>query len=163
MGDGKVITVESNELFQFVIEVLKSGQTARLNVVGTSMNPFISTNRDSVELKSTGFADIRKGDIVLFQRENGKFVLHRVYKKTADCFYMLGDAQTWIEGPLYPNQVFAKATAIHKEKATLLNKKGSVLACDSLKWRTISSVWMILRPFRKVIMKCYLALTRRKK
>ena len=163
MSSNENIKVMSDEYFTFVIEILKQGQIARLNVVGTSMNPFISTHKDSVDLIAAGFSDIHRSDIVLYQRRNGQYVLHRVFKKTDNQFYMLGDAQSFIEGPLYPNQVIAKAIAINKKKASFLNKSNSTIACDSLRWRVVSQIWLLLRPFRRGIMKSYLFLMRRPK
>ena len=70
-----------------------------------SMYPFLREDKDKVELAMTSFSCIKKGDVVLIKRESGEYVLHRVLKKSMDHFYIVGDAQQWIEGPLLPEQL----------------------------------------------------------
>lgn len=108
----KVKLVKAEDLFPYVKELLKQEVRVRITVTGMSMYPFLRGNKDSVELVQTCFKDIKLGDIVLIRRDNGDYILHRVIKKDSSSFYIMGDAQKWMEGPLFPEQLQAKVSAI---------------------------------------------------
>lgn len=139
--------VKAANLFPFVSEILENGQSSRIAVTGNSMYPFLRHMIDSVELKKASYEQLVRGDIILIQRTDGIYVLHRVYKKKKDCFFMVGDAQQWIEGPLYPEQLVAVVTAIWR--------RDKRIACDNPLWRLLSGLWLNLRPFRYRILYLY--------
>ncbi|MFZ3371681.1 MAG: S24/S26 family peptidase, partial [Desulfitobacteriaceae bacterium] len=105
-----------------------------------SMYPFLRDEIDSVELAKVSFKQISRGDIVMIRRTDGSYVMHRVFKKNEDCFYMVGDAQQWIEGPLYSNQLVAVVTAVWRQDM--------YISCSNKWWRLLSWIWLCLRPFR---------------
>ena len=85
--------------------LLKAGACIQIHPQGYSMYPFIDPRRDEVVL--AGIEDgsaLRRGDVVLYRRENGMLVLHRIYKIGQDGLYLLGDHQTAIEGPVRREQ-----------------------------------------------------------
>ena len=64
--------------------LLKAGVCIQIHPQGYSMYPFIDPRRDEVVL--AGIEDgsaLRRGDVVLYRRENGMLVLHRIYKISA--------------------------------------------------------------------------------
>lgn len=128
-------------------EILDNGMGARITVTGNSMRPFLYENIDSVELQQSSFKSICKGDIVIILRDNGEYVMHRVLKKHKDCFYIVGDAQWWVEGPIRPNQITAVVKTIWRD-----NKK---IKCSSFYWRSLSLIWLWMLPFRKILFKAY--------
>ena len=72
--------------------LLKAGACIQIHPQGYSMYPFIDPRRDEVVL--AGIEDgsaLRRGDVVLYRRENGMLVLHRIYKIGQDGLYLLGD------------------------------------------------------------------------
>jgi len=71
-------TVKSASLFPFVIELLEQGHYVKMPVSGNSMYPLLRDGKDSVEFVPCNFETISKGDIVLVQRKDGRFVMHRV-------------------------------------------------------------------------------------
>jgi hypothetical protein len=83
----------------------------------------------------------------MIQRTNGQYIMHRVIRKEADCFYMVGDAQQWIEGPLYPNQLVAVVTALWR--------KDTRISCSNPIQRFYSITWLFLRPYRYFILRVY--------
>jgi signal peptidase len=137
--------IKSNKIFPVIQELLKEGKRVRLPVTGTSMYPFLMEERDSVELSTTLLSEVKPSDIVLILRKNGQYILHRVITKTDNCFYIVGDAQQEIEGPLYPNQLIAVVTSVWKKKKHI--------QCSNLWWKTLSYVWLKLLPFRYFIMR----------
>lgn len=144
--------VKAAEIFSLTSEILEQGGHAWITVTGMSMYPFLREDKDSVELSKASFSSIKKGDIVLIKRLDGVFVLHRVCRKEKDCFYMVGDAQQWIEGPLAPEQIQAKVTRI--------KKNGRVIDCKNPILRLCVSIWMLVTPFRYKIFKFARALKR---
>lgn len=139
--------VKAASLFPLISELFEYGKNSRISVSGGSMYPFLRDRIDSVELTKGRFEQLALGDIVLIQRTDGRYVLHRIYRKKKDCFFMVGDAQQWIEGPLYPEQLLAVVTAIWR--------KDKRIACSNMWWRLLSWLWLFLRPFRYSILKVY--------
>ena len=116
--------------------LLKAGACIQIHPQGYSMYPFIDPRRDEVVL--AGIEDgsaLRRGDVVLYRRENGMLVLHRIYKIGQDGLYLLGDHQTAIEGPVRREQV-----------------KGRYMDVGNPGYRMLSVVWLWLRPARRAIM-----------
>ena len=138
--------VKSAEIFPIVSEILTQGGHAWIVVTGVSMYPFLREDKDSVKLTATSFKEIKRGDIVLIKRETGEYVLHRVLRKAENSFYMIGDAQQWIEGPLMPKQLIAVVTAIKKGQSEAIN-------CNNFVWKLLSGMWLNMIPLRHVVFK----------
>ncbi len=125
--------------------LLKAGACIQIYPQGYSMYPFIDPRRDEVVLAGIeeGSA-LRRGDVVLYRRENGMLVLHRIYKIGQDGLYLLGDHQTAIEGPVRRGQVKGKMTGMVRD--------GRYMDVGNPGYRMLSVVWLWLRPARRVIM-----------
>lgn len=149
----EVKLVKAAVMFPLVQEIFEKGGSARITVTGMSMYPFLREGKDSVELSKTDFSKIRRGNIVLALRNNGQYFLHRIYKKTEDSFYMMGDAQTWIDGPYMPSQLIAIVTKIWR--------RDKVIECSSIGWRVCSSIWHILKPVRRIMLRVIGGIERR--
>lgn len=111
----------------------------------TGVQQFIDPRRDEVVL--AGIEDgsaLRRGDVVLYRRENGMLVLHRIYKIGQDGLYLLGDHQTAIEGPVRREQVKGKMTGMVRD--------GRYMDVGNPGYRMLSVVWLWLRPARRAIM-----------
>ncbi len=125
---------------------LKSGKTADLAVTGSSMTPFLVPGRDSVQLTAVK-TEPKKGDVVLYQRKNGAYVLHRVIKKDRDGFYFAGDSQTFAEGPIGKEQLIAVCCAFYR--------KGEKISGETLGWKAYELFWRKCRKLRPSMMKAY--------
>ena len=125
--------------------LLKAGACIQIYPQGYSMYPFIDPRRDEVVLAGIeeGSA-LRRWDVVLYRRENGMLVLHRIYKIGQDGLYLLGDHQTAIEGPVRREQVKGKMTGMVRD--------GRYMDVGNPGYRMLSVVWLWLRPARRVIM-----------
>lgn len=134
-------------MFPLVLEILEQGQNVRILVIGHSMYPFLRDGIDHVELAKTSFEALNRGDIVMIRRTNGSYIMHRVYRKDKECFYMVGDAQQWIEGPLFPIQIVAVVTAVLR--------KENYISCSSWLWRFTSGLWLLLRPSRYFLLRVF--------
>lgn len=140
---GQIKTAASSALFPVIREILDAGGKARLSVTGTSMFPFLRERTDSVELQKVYYPQIRRGDIVLFLRPCGEYVLHRVVRAGPSSFYVMGDNQQWLEGPLFPTQLIAAAAAVWRGETRI--------DCRRFHWRFLSWLWLLVIPFRGII------------
>ncbi len=84
-------------LLPFIEEAFNRGKDFRIPVTGTSMNPLLYQNRDFVKIiKPT--LPLTIGDIPLYRRKDGAFVLHRVVDiKDNGEYVMCGDNQFILE------------------------------------------------------------------
>ncbi len=137
--------IKAAEMFGVVKELLSQGTKAWITVTGMSMYPFLREDRDRVELAQGSFGSIKKGDIVLIKRVSGEYVLHRVLRKEKEVFYMIGDAQKWIEGPLLPEQLIAVVTSIKRGKHEI--------SCNNLWWKALTGFWLRIIPFRHIALR----------
>lgn len=106
----KVLPTEA--YFDLIRELLLSCGEARVRVTGSSMLPLLRHLKDCVILEP--IHSINVGDIVLFDRRNGRYALHRVIKKGTDTFTMAGDNQWHMEKDLPMDQIVGVVTAIER-------------------------------------------------
>ena len=117
-----------------------------LTITGNSMSPFLIHGRDTVYL-SRLTRSARRGDVLLYRRDNGAYVLHRVYAVKAEGYTMVGDAQTELESGIRPDQVVAVMT-----RAT---RKDKELRPGDFWWDFFETTWLRFLPMRRPIHKLY--------
>ena len=117
-----------------------------LTITGNSMSPFLIHGRDTVYL-SRLTRTVRRGDVLLYRRDNGAYVLHRVYAVTPETYTMVGDAQTELESGIRPDQVVAVMT-----RAT---RKDKELRPGDFWWDFFETTWLRFLPMRRPIHKLY--------
>lgn len=140
--------VEPEVLLEEYRTLLREGGAAALplTVSGWSMTPFLIHRRDTVYLSRLTRAP-RRGDVLLYQRQNGAYVLHRVYKAESDSLTMLGDAQWLPEPGIREDQIIAIVTRVVR--------KGTPLAPGSFWWEFFEKVWIRVVPLRRIILRGY--------
>jgi len=141
----EVKKIKSSEIFPLIKELLNDGRKAWITVTGMSMYPFLREDKDCVELSSACITSIKRGDIVLIKRVSGEYILHRVLYKKKEYFYIIGDAQQWIEGPLKPEQLIAVVTAV--------KRKNHQFTCQSKWWKLLVDLWLNIIPLRHLALK----------
>ena len=117
-----------------------------LIITGNSMSPFLIHGRDTVYL-SRLTRPVRRGDMLLYKRENGNYVLHRVFKATPESLTMIGDAQTILEPGIRREQVIAIVTRVER--------KGKLLVPGSFWWDFFEKIWIRIIPLRREIQRLY--------
>ena len=110
------------------------------------MTPFLVHGRDTVYL-SKADRQLKRGDMVLYQRDNGRYVLHRVLQADGDVFTIIGDAQTQPEPDIRRDQIRAVVTAVLRKDKLL--KKGNFW------WDFFEKVWIYMVPIRPLIRNVY--------
>ena len=138
--------VDTGAYLDIMKELVQEGKSVSITVSGSSMSPFLIHRRDRVFFEKPA-RSIRQGDIVFYQRENGRYVMHRVWKVKPKGYYMVGDAQTEIEGPVPEKQIFARITKCER--------KGRMLSAGNFWWFFFEKVWIRIVPFRPWILGSY--------
>lgn len=117
-----------------------------LVVSGSSMTPFLRHGQDTVYL-SRLTRPVRRGDILLYQRRSGGYVLHRVWKAENGTYTMVGDAQTILEHGIRDDQIIAIVTAAQR--------RGKKCAPGSFWWDFYEKYWIRMVPLRPAIRGLY--------
>ena len=128
----KIKIADIDTLYPIIEETVNSGNDIKIKVSGYSMYPLVASRRDSVLL--TKAENIKKGDVPLFKRTDGSFILHRVVGIKDGAYQMRGDYEQKIEYPIYPEQVVAVAKGFYR------NEK--YISCDSFWYKLYSYIWM---------------------
>ena len=119
---------------------------------GTSMNPLLKSERDKVYIEKPT-SRLKKGDVALYKRSNGLFVLHRVYKVMKSSYVFWGDNHFLLEYGVEDNNIIGVAKGYYKgEKYVDFSKS---LRCKLYKLFWCSSVWFrkFLSFFRRIFRK----------
>lgn len=106
------------EMLPLMQEVLQGGGEFRLFPMGTSMYPLLRQGKDSVILVALDV--VRKGEIYLYRRSNGDFVLHRLIRIAEDGLLTFrGDNQTVEESGIRRDQIIARASKILRDEKAM--------------------------------------------
>lgn len=134
---------------QNIEQLLIEGKNIQIKPQGYSMYPVLVPGRDEAIVEPVGERKLRRGDVVLYRRmsleEKGILVLHRIWKVSGNEYYMVGDNQKEIEGPLQAEQM--------KGVMAGLIRKGKYISCENPWYRLLTEGWLLLRPFRPGISK----------
>lgn len=158
--------VPLEQLAPIMSECLAQGQQVVLTITGNSMSPFLRDKKDQVVLTACDPMALEPGDVPLFRRRNGQFVLHRIVERDdgvtctrwgqaerlpSHCdglrYTMLGDAQ-WREEPdIAPDQIMAVATAFIS--------RGKRWECADEGYQSNRLRWHRMRFWRPLLVRLY--------
>lgn len=99
-----------SELEGIIRRVTESGGEFELYPRGTSMLPLICEGRDSVMLSALP-AELVAGDVVLYRRDGGAYVLHRIVGREGESYTMCGDNQYLPEKGIRRDQMISFVSA----------------------------------------------------
>ena len=102
------------DLEPLIREVIDKGGTFTMMPRGTSMLPLIRQGKDSVILSPLK-EETLPGDVVLYKRDNGQFVLHRVMMAKNGVYTMCGDNQVVFEKGIENRHLIAIASGIIRD------------------------------------------------
>ena len=155
------------QLVTVLLPCIEAGQEVVLTVTGVSMTPLLRHRRDQVVLRAVDPTALQPGDVPLYRRANGQYVLHRVVERddgaqllrlgcetplpsTAEGLHytLLGDGQTIPEPGVTPDQILAVATAFHRGKR--------IISCDSPAYRRRVVRWYRRMRIRPAVVYLYL-------
>lgn len=121
-----------------------------LVITGNSMSPFLIHGRDTVYLSRIE-RPLRRGDVILYRRDDGAYILHRVYaitqKAETETYTMVGDAQSLLEPGIRREQMIAVMTAA--------DRKGRRQEPGCFWWEFFEKVWIRMVPVRQTVRAVY--------
>lgn len=120
--------------------LLSEGKTIQFKPIGYSMYPLFVPERDQAVVAPIRNIVPRRGDVVLYRRDGGKLVLHRIWRHREEGFYMVGDNECKTEGPLRRDQIKGILVGIVR--------KGRYFSSKNLLYRMAAGLWLWLRPVR---------------
>ena len=138
--------IDTMEYVSALRELAEQGHEVSMTIAGSSMSPFLVHQRDTIAFKKKD-RPLKRGDMVFFQRDSGQYVMHRILKKTSEGYYIVGDAQTVVEGPIREEQIFAR---IHR-----VNRKGRWISDGDFWWEFFEKVWIRIVPLRPAVWRAY--------
>ena len=136
-------------------QLLKAGEIIRIYPEGYSMYPMFVPGRDAAVIKKADVDKIRRGDVVLYRRKEGILVLHRVVKRKGSRFYMVGDNQMEIEGPVEETQIRGILVAFVRN--------GHRISVKNPVYVILARSWLGLRPVRCIFWKMMAGVRRLRK
>ena len=117
----------------------------QITLNGHSMEPFIKYQKDTVTIIPIN-KNIKCGDIVLFQRNDGQYVVHRVFKIKESKVQTLGDGCLSPDAWIYRSNIVGKIIKIKKNKITV-NTDTSLSRCFGIVWMKL----LFIRNYYKYI------------
>lgn len=141
-----VKTLAPEAAMERIQAIMETGAAAPLVISGSSMSPFLVHGRDTVYL-SLPPAALKKGDMILYRRQSGAYVLHRIRAVEGETFTLIGDGQTEPEPGIRRDQVLAVVTAVRR--------KGRLLKKGGFWWEFFEKIWLNMIPLRPAALKFY--------
>jgi len=139
--------VDIYEYMPVLIEILREGKEVSVLVSGGSMTPFLADKRDTI-IVSPPDNTFHRGDMVFYQRSNGRYIMHRVHHVDSNnMLYIVGDAQTAIEGPVEPFRVFGVVKQVIR--------KGKLIDKNDFWWFFFEKIWIRIVPLRPALRRLY--------
>lgn len=134
--------IELDQFMPVIREKLELGGQVQLLASGNSMYPLLRHGRDTIILEHARGEECRKYDVILYQRENGQYVLHRIIGCKEDGFILRGDHQYVKEFSVRNDQVIGKMVAF--------KRKGKICDTDTFLYRIYVYYWVNSAGIRRV-------------
>lgn len=138
--------ISTEQYISMLRQLVNEGRDVSLLVSGSSMAPFICHHRDTIYFGKPN-RPLRRGDMVFFQRDDGQFVMHRILRVRPEGYYIIGDNQTEVEGPVRRDQIFAIVKQV--------TRKGKTLKPGDFWWDFFEKVWIRIIPLRRLFVRLY--------
>lgn len=135
--------IRFEDLIGIVRESLETGHEVTIMATGVSMEPLFKAQRDEVTLALRD--TFHRYDLILYQRTNGQYVLHRIVGKDDRGYILRGDNQHYKEYGIQDHQIIAKVVRFKR------NGKG--YACDDWRYQLYSHTWVHTNTLRKILCK----------
>ena len=140
MVEQKIFSIK--DLAPVISQMVSDGMKVKFTVTGNSMFPLFVSRRDQVTVSKPDV--ISKYDIVLHQRSDGTYILHRVISVKDGMLTIAGDNETTKEKNVSTSQVVAKVISFVR--------KGNVHSTESFLYKIYSRVRRALFPSRGAVL-----------
>jgi hypothetical protein len=134
----KEFTASLEEMLPLITEQLALGKCVKFAPYGTSMLPMLRQGIDKVVFAPV-CGKLKKYDLPLYRRDDGKFLLHRIVA-VGETYTCMGDNQFTCEQGIRQDQVIAVVTGFYR--------KERYYSVENLGYRCYCRVWHFSRPVR---------------
>lgn len=134
--------VDTNQYVSMLRELTGQGQKVSIPISGNSMYPFLVPDRDYISFVKPN-KKLCVGDMVFYQRRNGQYIMHRICKVKPEGYYLIGDGQLQIEGPVQKEQIFALITDV--------KRNGEWIGTENIVWKFFACVWIRMIRVRRIV------------
>jgi len=107
---------------------------------GCSMRPFLRSGEDMVYLERKPEGRCRRFDVVLYRRDSGRYVLHRIIAVGQSSYTLCGDNCWQREPGIRDDQILGVLTGVIR--------KGNRLDVNSRRYRLGVRLWCSIYPLR---------------
>lgn len=137
--------VSTSEIRGTLTDLIENGGYVPVCVSGYSMRPLLRHNKDTVWIKKCYESELKRGRIILFQRNDGKLFLHRIRKIKKDGLFLVnGDAHTYCE-KINSSQIIG---AVYE-----IERNGKRLRFDCPVLSCYEKIWYLTKPFRPFLLR----------
>ncbi len=109
--------------------------------VGTSMRPMLRNRRDRIILLPVGEEPLKKWDLPMYRRADGKYILHRIIDVKEDHYVIRGD-NTYVKEYVPHEQVLGYVSEFYRGRRHVMS--------DAKSYRIYAAVWQTIYPVRLV-------------
>ena len=114
--------------------------------VGRSMRPFLRSGEDLIRIEKRGEGRMKTGDVVLYRRKSGKYVLHRIVRVRERDYVLCGDNCWQLEPGIHDEQILGVLRTVIRN--------GKPLDVNSFGYRVKVHLWWAIYPVRVVYLWC---------
>ena len=112
--ENQVLSLSMADLQPIIDDCFAQGLDVTFTVTGNSMQPLFEHNRDQAVLTKADPNELKPGDIPLYIRKSGQYVLHRIARVENGAYTMVGDAQVALEKGIRPEQIVGSSRVYRK-------------------------------------------------
>jgi len=138
------------ELAPHIEQAIKDDHDVRITVTGFSMYPLLRNGSDDVVL--TKPQNLKKYDVVLFKRQNGDYIFHRIIKIKNGVFTIAGDNETIKEYPVTKDAVIAVMKSF--------SRLGKPYSISKIWYKIYCRIWVFIFPIRPFAAKLFYVFAR---
>ncbi len=113
--------------------------------VGMSMHPMLRNRRDRVIILPVGSERLKKYDLPLYRRPDGKYILHRIIG-VRDGEYIIRGDNTYVKEHVPDAWILGYVSEFYR--------KGKHISADARSYRRYAAFWNFIYPIRWVVYAC---------
>lgn len=126
------------------VKIVEQGYAVVVTIFlqGSSMEPLIRNEKDSITIIPRKHKKLQVGDVVLFRRAMNDYVVHRIYKVEGGMVQTWGDNCRFPDAPIADNAVIGIVDSV--------NKNGKKIRLTTEKQRQEGIKWMNSKVRKKI-------------
>ena len=128
-----------SEQYSNIEEQLRTNGVYVSTTVGTSMKPMLRNRRDRIVLLPVGKERLKRWDLPMYRREDGKYVLHRIIA-VKDGHYVIRGDNTYKKEYVRDEQILGYVSEFYRGNRHI--------STDERGYRRYAAFWQTIYPIR---------------